>query len=141
LIKYHELEIHYHPSKANVVADALSRKSQVNMMVAHPMSYELAKKFDRLSLDFPNSTQGVTMELEPTLEREIKEGQKDDENLNKIQEMILEGRGKDFREDAEGVIWFKDRLCVPDIKPIRELILKEAHETTYSIHPRSKKMY
>jgi hypothetical protein len=81
----------------NVVADALSRKSQVNMMVAHPMSYELAKKFDRPGLDFLNSTQGVTMELEPTLEREIKEGQKDDENFNKIQEMILEGRCKDFR--------------------------------------------
>jgi hypothetical protein len=39
------------------------------------------------------------------------------------------------------VVWFKDRLCVPDIKSIRELILKEAHETTYSIHPDSKKMY
>jgi hypothetical protein len=41
----------------------------------------------------------------------------------------------------EGVVWFKDRLCVPNIKSIRELILKEAHETTYSIHPGSKKMY
>jgi hypothetical protein len=39
------------------------------------------------------------------------------------------------------VIWFKDRLCVLDIKSIRELILKEAHETAYSIHPRSEKMY
>ena len=61
------------------------------------------------------------MELEPTLEREIKEGQKDDENINNIRQLILEGRGKDFREDEEGVIWFKDRLCVPDLKPIREL--------------------
>jgi hypothetical protein len=43
LIKDYELEIHYHPDKANMVADALSRKSQVNMMVVHPMSYELAK--------------------------------------------------------------------------------------------------
>jgi hypothetical protein len=84
LIKDYELEIHYHPGKANVVADALSRKSQVNMMATYPMSYELAKEFDRLSLGFLNSTQGVTVELEPTLEREIKEGQKDDENINKI---------------------------------------------------------
>jgi hypothetical protein len=43
LIKDYELEIHYHPRKANMVEDALSRKSQVNTMVAHLMPYELAK--------------------------------------------------------------------------------------------------
>jgi hypothetical protein len=74
LIKYYELEIHYHPSKANVVADALSRKSQVNMMIAHPMPYELAKEFDRLSLEFLNNIQGVIVELEPTLEQDIRKG-------------------------------------------------------------------
>jgi hypothetical protein len=71
LIKDYDLEIHYHPGKANVVADALSRKSQVNMMVAHLMLYELAKEFDRLSLGFLNSTQRVTVELEPILEQDI----------------------------------------------------------------------
>jgi hypothetical protein len=39
------------------------------------------------------------------------------------------------------VVWFKDRLCVPDITSIRELILKEAHEIAYSIHPGSEEMY
>jgi hypothetical protein len=141
LIKDYELEIHYHPCKANVVADALSRKSQVNMMVANLMPYELAKEFDRLSLGFLNNTQGVTVELEPTLEQDIKKGQKDDEKINEIWRLILDGKGKDFWEDAEGVVWFKDRLWVPDIKSIQEMILKEAHETAYSIHPGSKKMY
>ena len=75
LIKDYELEIHYHPGKANVVADALRRKSQVNMMVARPMPYELAKEFNKLSFRFLNSTQGVTVELEPTLELDIKDGQ------------------------------------------------------------------
>jgi hypothetical protein len=74
LIKDYELEIHYHPGKANIVANALSRKSQVNMMVAHPTPHELAKEFDRLSLGFLNNMQGVTVELEPTLERDIKDG-------------------------------------------------------------------
>jgi hypothetical protein len=39
------------------------------------------------------------------------------------------------------VVWFKDRLCVPNVQSIRELILKEAHESAYSIHLGSEKMY
>jgi hypothetical protein len=84
LIKDYELEIHYHPGKANVVANALSRKSQVNMMAADPMPYELAKEFNRPSLEFLNNTQEVTVELEPTLEQDIKDGQKNDEKINEI---------------------------------------------------------
>jgi hypothetical protein len=57
LIKDYELEIHYHPGKADVVADALSKKCQVNMLAAHPMPFELAKGFGRLSLGFLNNTQ------------------------------------------------------------------------------------
>jgi hypothetical protein len=140
LIKDYELEIHYHPDKANVVVDAFSRKSQVNMMAADPIPYELAKEFDRMSLEFLNNTQGVMIELEPNLEQDIRNGQKDDEKINEIRQLIIDGKGKDFCEDV-GVVWFKDRLCVPDIKSIQELILKEARETAYSIHPGSEKMY
>jgi hypothetical protein len=105
------LESHYHPGKANVVADGLSRKSQVNMMVVHPMPYELAKEFDRLSLGFLNNTRGVTVELEPTLESEIKEAQKNNEKINEIQHLILEGRGKDFGKMQKR--WYGSRTaCV-----------------------------
>jgi hypothetical protein len=41
----------------------------------------------------------------------------------------------------QSVVWYKDHLCVPNVQSIRELILKEAHKTAYSIHPRSEKMY
>jgi hypothetical protein len=56
LIKDYESEIHYHPGKVNMVADALRRKSQVNMMADHSIPYELAKEFDILNLEFLNST-------------------------------------------------------------------------------------
>jgi hypothetical protein len=48
------------------------------------MSYELVKEFDRLSLGFLNNTQGVTIELEPTLEQDIRKGQRYDEKINEI---------------------------------------------------------
>jgi hypothetical protein len=105
------------------------------------MPYELEKEFNRLSLGFLNNTQGVTVELEPTLEQDINKGQKDDAKINEIRQLMIDGKGPDFREVVEGVVWFKDRLCVPNVKSIQELILKEAHETTYSIHPGSEKMY
>jgi ribonuclease HI len=92
LIKDYVLEIHYHPGKTNVVVDALSRKSQVNLMAAHPKSYELAKEFDRLSLGFLNNIQGVTTELEPTLEQDIRKGQKDDEKINEIRQLAIDGK-------------------------------------------------
>jgi hypothetical protein len=81
----------------------------------------------------------VAIELEPTLEQDIRKGQKDDEKINEIRQLIIDGKGPDFREDAEGVVWFKDRLCVPSITSIQELILKEAHKTMYSLHPGVRK--
>jgi hypothetical protein len=65
--------------------------------------------------DFWTACEEITVELEPTLEREIKEAQKNDEKIGEIRQLILEVRGKDFREDAEGLVWFKDRLCVPNV--------------------------
>ena len=46
LIKDYDLEVHYHPGKANVVADALSRKSYANEMQVAPMSSELCAEFE-----------------------------------------------------------------------------------------------
>ncbi|WVZ80719.1 hypothetical protein U9M48_028176 [Paspalum notatum var. saurae] len=59
LIKDYDLEIHYHPDKANVVADALSRKSQISLLWARELPDELALEFDRLSLGFLNNTEGT----------------------------------------------------------------------------------
>jgi hypothetical protein len=39
------------------------------------------------------------------------------------------------------MLWYKKRRCVPKVKEITELILREAHDSTYSIHPGSTKMY
>jgi hypothetical protein len=46
-----------------------------------------------------------------------------------------------FREDAEGTLWFKDRLVVPKKEALKKKILDEADTSRYSIHPGSTKMY
>ena len=42
---------------------------------------------------------------------------------------------------VEGVLYFRDRLCVPKIEDLRNEIMTEAHGPKYSMHPRSTKMY
>jgi hypothetical protein len=60
-----------------------------------------------------------------------------------IRKRIQEGEPKVacFHEDAEGVLWFKDRLVVPRRATLKKKILDEAHASRYSIHPSSTKMY
>jgi hypothetical protein len=79
--------------------------------------------------------------VEPTLEQEIRKGQIGDDRLQEIKDLITEGRGPEFMEDEQGTIWFKDIICVPDIESLRETILKEAHDSDYSIHLGSTKIY
>jgi hypothetical protein len=86
-------------------------------------------------------TEGITIELEPTLEQEIRKGQIGDAKIQEIKDLITVGRGPEFTEDEQGTIWFKNRICVPDIDSLQETILKEAHDSVYSIHPGSTKMY
>jgi hypothetical protein len=64
-----------------------------------------------------------------------------DAKLREIAENIVKGKSQGFHKDDKGTLWFGKRLCVPEDKTIREAILSEAHESAYSIHPRSTKMY
>ncbi|WVZ97229.1 hypothetical protein U9M48_042779 [Paspalum notatum var. saurae] len=133
LIKDYDMEIHYHLGKANVVADALSRKSYANMALGFMMPHELCEEFERLSLGFLHHTIAAAFEAEPILEQEIRKHQKYDEKLQEIRELLKLGKAPHFRED--------EQICVPNVDSIRKLILSEAHDTAYSIHPGSTKMY
>jgi hypothetical protein len=73
LIKDYDLGINYHPGKANVVADELSRKKYCNATFAKSIQPELHKKIKYLNLAIVNDTI-VAMEVEPTLDTEIRKG-------------------------------------------------------------------
>ncbi|WVZ84266.1 hypothetical protein U9M48_031317 [Paspalum notatum var. saurae] len=73
LIKDYQLEIHYHPGKANVVADALSRKSYCNLLTGEEMSAELCAKIEQLRLDFVTTEQLNELRVRCTLEDQIRQ--------------------------------------------------------------------
>jgi hypothetical protein len=84
LIKDYDLEINYHPVKANVVADALSRRSHVSQLVVDRMPFELCEEFDKLNLRIVANTEATEMKVGSNLLQEIRKGQVEDEKIQEI---------------------------------------------------------
>jgi hypothetical protein len=141
LIKDYDLGINYHPGKANVVADALSRRSHVSQLVVDSMSFDLCEEFDKLNLRIVANTDAMEMEVGSSLLQEIRRGQLEDEKIQERKHNIKEETSPGFSEDGEGVLWYKGRIYVHNIKELKDKILREAHESAYSIHFGGNKMY
>ena len=73
--------------------------------------------------------------------QDIKEGQQLDEDLATIKEKLEDSRYKSFHFDCSNTLWFEKWLVVPNQEKLRKQILNEAHESLFSIHPESNKMY
>jgi hypothetical protein len=74
------------------------------------------------------------------LEDLICKSQRLDLETAKLAERARKEQLPDLRIDEQGALWFKNRLCVPKGEA-REVLLKEAHNSAYSIHPGTTKMY
>jgi hypothetical protein len=81
LIKDYDLGINYHPGKANMVADVLSRKSHVSQLVVDNMPFELCEQFNKLNLRIIANKEVVEMEVCSSLLQEIHRGQVEDEKI------------------------------------------------------------
>jgi hypothetical protein len=103
--------------------------------------FELCEEFDKLNLRIIANTEAMEMEVGSSLLQEIRRGQLDDEKDQEIKRNIKEEKSPGFLKDDEGVLWSKRRICVPNVKELKDTILCEAHESAYSIHPGWNKMY
>jgi hypothetical protein len=81
------------------------------------------------------------MEVGSCLLQEIQKGQMEDEKIQEIKRNIKEEKSSSFLKDEEGVLWYTGRICVPNVKELKDKILHEAYESAYSIHPGGNKMY
>jgi hypothetical protein len=141
LIKDYDLRINYHPRKANVVTDALSRRSRVSQLVVDSMPFELYEEFDKLNLRIVANTEAMEMEVGSSLLQEIRKGKLETEKIQEIKCNIKKEKLPGFSEDDEGVLWYTGRICVPNVKELKDKVLCESYESTYSIHPKENKMY
>ncbi|KAK1685186.1 hypothetical protein QYE76_046034 [Lolium multiflorum] len=148
LIKDYELTINYTPGKANVVADALSRKSTENQPTEWEIPKELRKELEEAQILFIQgdtvgsiATMRIMDEMYSDLKYEIIRKQVDDLFIQEEIKRIGEGKPSEFNLGEFDSLYFQKRICVPDDPEVKSIILKEAHETPYSIHPGSTKMY
>jgi hypothetical protein len=109
--------------------------------VVDSMPFELCEEFDKLNLRIVANTEAMVMEVGSSLLQEIWRGQLEDEKVQEIKRNIKEEKSPGFSKDDEGVLWYKGRICVPNVKELKDKILREAHESAYSIHPGGNKMY
>jgi hypothetical protein len=101
----------------------------------------VCQELDKLNLRIVVNTEAMEMEVGSSLLEEIQRGQLEDEKVQEIKRNIMEEKSPGFSEDDEGVLWYKGMICVPNVKELKEKILREAHESAYSIHPGGNKMY
>ena len=142
-MKDYDFSLNCHPGKANVVADALCRKT-LHMFAMMVKEFELLEQFRDLSLVCelsPQSVQLGMLKINSDFLNSTKEAHKVDVKFIDLMVASNQTTDGDFKVNDQGVLRFRGRISIPDDDELKKLILEESHRSSLSIHPGATKMY
>jgi len=144
LIKDYDCVIDYHPGKANVVADALSRKGKTMVNDVehkdHESIVELKKMGLRLSVG-PEGSLLAQLKIRSVLRDKVLVAQQANGKVREIKERVNKGIETSFQVISDGLIAMGKQIYLPEDKILKDEILREAHESRFATHSGSTKMY
>jgi len=143
-MKDYEFALQYHPGKANVVADALSRKTRRRLAA---LRCSLHKDLMTLGqYDWRPEVGGCTVFLgavtvQPSWISRIVAAQAEDSWIQTRKGEITQEPSDDWSVGADGGLRMKGRLVLPESTELRKELFDEAHRARYTVHPGATKMY
>ena len=141
LISDYDLEIRYHKGKANVVADALSRKAEHSLCSALPR-VRLIEEIEEMGIEIVElGVVASIMEVRSDLFEEIRMKQTEYTHLVEKASLVVKTSDPHFSIHEDGSLRYDDRWCVPNDSDLRTRILREAHSSCFSIHLGFDKLY